>query len=472
MSDNTLRRANWDMPAHEPISRRVPAGDPLAELERLVGRGGDPFAEPARPVETAPPRLPPLAPATARDPFDDFDVDAFEAALRGSPQAASPEPIDYGLRLPQAPVAANDPEADARAYMAESEPNYDPQAHLDPVPPAAVPSPSRGFMGFGPGATTVAAVLGLVVVGAAGAVGFATLTGGVRSSGEPVVVAADNRPMRVQPDPATQAQGGPDQNKLIYDRLGGTPTGNERVVPREEQPVAGLGQGIQTGGRDMRVVMPTGPAPRSDSANGTPEPRRVQTTTIRVRSDGSIEQEPAARAAPVDPPAPIAALPQQPVPTAVPAPAPAASPPPPVAAIRNVPQPAPPPQREAARPPQPAPAPAPRPQVAAPPPEARPVALVPTNAPAPAQRVQSGGGFVVQIASARSDSEARSTFAALQRRFPDVLSGRTANIRAVELDGRGTFHRVRVGPLASRDDATALCQRLRQAGGDCVVALN
>jgi hypothetical protein len=75
------------------------------------------------------------------------------------------------------------------------------------------------------------------------------------------------------------------------------------------------------------------------------------------------------------------------------------------------------------------------------------------------------------VSSQRSEAAARQAFADLQRRYPNLLGARTANIRSAEVGDRGTFYRARVGGF-SREEASAFCGRLRAAGGDCVIAAN
>lgn len=78
------------------------------------------------------------------------------------------------------------------------------------------------------------------------------------------------------------------------------------------------------------------------------------------------------------------------------------------------------------------------------------------------------GDFVVQLASLRSEDEARATFGRLQNRFGSILSGFGPNIQRADLGDRGIYHRVRVGPM-DRAAADSLCQRYQSAGGDCFV---
>ena len=70
-----------------------------------------------------------------------------------------------------------------------------------------------------------------------------------------------------------------------------------------------------------------------------------------------------------------------------------------------------------------------------------------------------------------SEAEARATFSALQRKYPDQLGGQAPIVRKTELAGGKTVYRLRVGPY-SRDDATTMCTALQAAGGQCFIAKN
>jgi cell division septation protein DedD len=98
---------------------------------------------------------------------------------------------------------------------------------------------------------------------------------------------------------------------------------------------------------------------------------------------------------------------------------------------------------------------------------AAPVAALPATA-APA--AATGSGFSVQLAAPGSESEARTTFSSLQRRFSAELGGMQPSIRRAEV-GERTIYRLRVGPM-SREEANSLCSRLQGAGGQCFVARN
>ena len=77
-------------------------------------------------------------------------------------------------------------------------------------------------------------------------------------------------------------------------------------------------------------------------------------------------------------------------------------------------------------------------------------------------------GYVVQIASVPSADAARRTYADLSSRFASIIGGRGVDYQVATIDGRGTFHRVRV-PASSKADAGQLCSALKSAGGSCFV---
>jgi hypothetical protein len=72
-----------------------------------------------------------------------------------------------------------------------------------------------------------------------------------------------------------------------------------------------------------------------------------------------------------------------------------------------------------------------------------------------------GGTYVVQIASQRSEEDARAAFEGLQARYPDVLGGRQVLIQRAELGGHGVYYRAQVGPFPTVEEATDLCNSLK-----------
>jgi hypothetical protein len=100
------------------------------------------------------------------------------------------------------------------------------------------------------------------------------------------------------------------------------------------------------------------------------------------------------------------------------------------------------------------------------------VASAPAAAAAPpAQQAPAAasGGYGIQIASLPSEDEAKKSYASLSKKFAGVLGGRAYEIRKADIAGKGTFYRVRI-PAGSKDEAAALCEQYRSAGGSCLIS--
>lgn len=108
-------------------------------------------------------------------------------------------------------------------------------------------------------------------------------------------------------------------------------------------------------------------------------------------------------------------------------------------------------------------------------PASRQVAAAPTApqapaaAPAASQPAIPAGAYTVQIASQPSAELAQKSAADLSRVYADVIGNRSVAIQQAEIEGRGTYHRVRI-VANNRQDAVALCDRIKQKGGSCFVA--
>ena len=83
-----------------------------------------------------------------------------------------------------------------------------------------------------------------------------------------------------------------------------------------------------------------------------------------------------------------------------------------------------------------------------------------------------GGAYVVQVSAQKTEDEARASYQTLQQKYPSVLSGREPIIRRAELGQSGTWYRVHVGSFATSEQASALCNSLKDAGGQCIVQKN
>lgn len=365
---------------------------------------------------------------------------------------------------------------------------------------AARPSGRRGLF--------IAAIVGAVAV--AGGLGAFALSFGGKGSGEaPVIVKADNSPIKVKPE----NPGGtvvPNQDNKVYDAVikGAKPAEpvQQKLVTSTEVPVdvqakdparsADLSADQGAAGTDgVGEVSTAGvapadnaaPAPKSedriaqvlqdtDKGNGADvvavAPRKVR--TMVVKSDGSLvaREDPApqvASAEPTDPApqhvAPTGQADADQTGTVAPAAAQAGDEP----ALKPAAKPA---KAEAKA--QSANTPSKVP-VAPQRPSDQPVDVVGEVKPDQVASIDSastaagGGSWSMQVASQPTVESAQSTYQDLQRRYGSVLAGRTANIVKAEIAGKGTFYRVRVA-AQSRNDAINLCTSYKAAGGNCFVS--
>jgi hypothetical protein len=465
--------------------------DPLAELARLIGQT-DPFGTAG--AGKAPPPHPLQSRANPRpQPYVQPDEEEESAAPMPPPwmqraQQEAPPAQDYAEEEPEdyepAPVhplhryAAQQPAASAQEYQqdyqeeqhyADEEPAADPARYDDalygqiesgeqeyqrdpayPDDPYAYQSdyeepaePKRRSSGL----VTVAAVLALAVVGTGAAFAYRTYVGSPRS-GEPPIIKADNSPTKVVPAPGDAASGKTPDRMVPGD-------GGEKLVSREETPVD-----VNSRSGGPRVVFPPlnqngspppvasvspGTLPPATAANGVmpnSEPRKVRTLAVKgdAAENGGV---PANAAAPAARPAPAprtATAPAAPPAAHNPSSANASAP---LSLTPGGAQPDPAPTRTAA---------------------ANPV----QTAPAPS----AGGGYVVQVSSQKSESDAQASFRALQGKFPAVLGSRSPLIKRADLGDKGVYYRAMVGPFGSSDEASQFCGNLKTAGGQCVVQRN
>jgi hypothetical protein len=306
----------------------------------------------------------------------------------------------------------------------ESDSYYAEDGHMPPQgEEGAVTGRRRG------GLVTIAAVLGLAIIGTAGAFGYRAFTSNSGGTSSPPVIKADPTPAKTIPAPTTTASADP--SKPFQDRIG-APANAERVVPREEQPVS---LPVAPGPAGPRVPPPAPPMTSAQSAapfvsppppTSVNEPKRVK--TIPIRQDSADNSAGGAMSAP-------------------PAAAPAARAPAAKQSGAN-------------------------PLTIAPQSEPPARTKLATRTPAPAAPAASGA-YVVQVSAQRTEAEAQSSYQALQSKYPSVLGGRNANIRRVDLgDKGGVFYRAQVGTFATSEQATTFCNSLKDVGGQCIVQKN
>jgi hypothetical protein len=520
MADNTYRSyRNRDEVAYDSdgVPARAPA-DPLAQLARLIGQN-DPrnefdhnvvadaapqewpaderYAEPSQVTDQGyaeqgyderyderydPPRLAePPAPYRAAPPPQGGDYvpprsnsareDArFYAPVEPRYPVGQQAPADYGQQLP---AFATQPHDD---YDYENQEQYDgPYAEDEDEAPSGR---RRG------GLVIVAAVLGLAVLGTAGAFAYRAMFGGSMMPSLPPIIKADTGPNKIVPS-ASNAQG-----RASDQANGNAGASGEKVVSREEQPVdvpapvnnaprvvstipifpappppqgawasgvAGTGVPSAPAAGAMapasapampaygQAMSPTAaaPVPQAPTAAST-EPKKIHTVAIRPDQSGGADASSSA---------PLALAPRA---VAGPKPAPPAPPHTMVAAAGGAPMSIMPTQSETA---------------AAPPARTRTASAQPI-APAPAPSLAAGGGYAVQLTSQRSEAEAQSAFRSLAAKYPTQLGGHQPIIRQADLGAKGIYYRALVGPFASMEQAAGLCSSLKAAGGTCLVQRN
>ena len=93
----------------------------------------------------------------------------------------------------------------------------------------------------------------------------------------------------------------------------------------------------------------------------------------------------------------------------------------------------------------------------------------PEPAPAPAAKPASGTGYVVQLSSFSSQSEAQTEYGRLSSLYPTVVGGLPQRVAEAKVGGSTRFQ-LGLGPVKTRADATRVCSALFQAGErDCIV---
>jgi hypothetical protein len=86
------------------------------------------------------------------------------------------------------------------------------------------------------------------------------------------------------------------------------------------------------------------------------------------------------------------------------------------------------------------------------------------------ETASAGGGWAVQLAAPRSESEAQGALARLQNKYSDDLGSTSLAVHKAEVNGE-TIYRIRAGGL-SKAEAISLCNKLKASGGDCFPARN
>jgi hypothetical protein len=520
LADNTFRSLrSRQVPASErPGNAARDANDPLAELARLIGQS-DPYAERQSEARERRPTVDDVA-SSGREWTEEDEVEqAYAAETRYAQPPAMPRTTQLRQYAPpsEEPEYEHEPPADDQYFSGPSgnsgyqdgadteDPRQErPPAAARPVPTFLTTPPHEENAEFAEpehdagedyapedyyqpsqqrrrgGLVLVMAVLGLAVVGTAGAFAYRTTFGGSLLPALPPVIKANTSPNKVMPNSG-------DTQAANSGQGGGATSASaaENVVSREEEPI--------------NIDAPK-PAPRIISTIPVTNNQGVALPPSVVASvapmPGSAVPVGAPLASPDWPSSPAIAAPVAIAP---------AQPGPPVNAAATPPGPPPEPKKihtVTIRPDQAGAADASGARTAARGAAARavspdgnaPLALVPgggdaaasprsRRSPSPAvasattastapSETSSAAGYAVQVSSQHSETEAQSSFQSLRAKYPDVLGKREPIIRRADLGAKGIYYRALVGPFASADEAAAMCSSLKAAGGNCIVQKN
>jgi cell division septation protein DedD len=182
-----------------------------------------------------------------------------------------------------------------------------------------------------------------------------------------------------------------------------------------------------------------------------------------VSPDEEAQSSTLARTAPLTPPAALAPAPLRSSDTAAPAPriaeaAPQVPAPPKAAPV--------PPKAAPVRPAPPAAI------VTAAPPAATPPAPAPaTEQATPAAPSAIAGPAVLQIGSYPNEALANDAWQVFKTRYGEVVGDLKNEVRVANLGEKGTWYRLRVGPFSDKAAAVAACDKLKAAGGTCLVTV-
>src|SRR4029453_11647915 len=78
--------------------------------------------------------------------------------------------------------------------------------------------------------------------------------------------------------------------------------------------------------------------------------------------------------------------------------------------------------------------------------------------------------YVVQVGSKKNQTEALASFADMQQKYPTLLANYRPIVQKADLGTKGTWYRLRIGPITEKSAASKLCSQLKSQGlADCLV---
>jgi cell division septation protein DedD len=288
-----------------------------------------------------------------------------------------------------------------------------------------------------------AAAAAVLVLGAFAVIVYYAYHEGVRAGSESVapLIKAEQTPYKVKPE----EPGGmevPNQDKLIYNEVapgataGGKPV--ERLLPPPESPMP-----------KPTPEQPSAQASQSPPPQTQPEARPPGVPSYVPMPPAPVAIPPVAGSATSTAPQPSSAASLQ-APPVPPLTGPVSGQPQQKAVSAD--------QTTAPKKQEPAKSKAPEPAKAA--------AATPT---APKAAAMASGVWYVQLAAVRSPEDAKREWNRLEGRHKELLGGLTLHIQRVDLGAqKGVFYRIQGGPLADKETANGLCDRLKAVHVGCL----
>nr|WP_320142173.1 SPOR domain-containing protein [uncultured Cohaesibacter sp.] len=488
--------AGYRQPAEEPAAPRGLRQDPFAVFnDPSAPQSNEPYM-PYREPEPAAPVAPGVNVAGQQDDYANYgtepsyrapDTQSYDQGYVPG-QGGYQDPVGNDFAATDAPVYGSYADPNIAQAAAESVPNYQDEDYttLETAAAMAAPQPKRKSR---KGLYMAAAAAGVVVVGGLLVWGFGGSGGG---STETPIIEANTDPVKETPDdPGGKVV--PHQDQTVYDRIDGTESdeGPSNMMPATETPMD-----ITTNGQSPRVIPLSGgessvsqSSGSGDTDSGAVAPKKVRTVVVRPDGTFVTSEEPAANGTNQN--TQLSSVDQQllnatpseqamsqtnnrdingnqlnggavssaqpvvdenmPLPQSKPAELVNLQ----AAAQNSVSQPVPAAPRQSSQ---------------------APLVLTPTapaTNPVPAQTIAApsgNGGYTVQVTSQRTPEQARASYANIQAQLSSVLAGYQPDIKQADLGARGIYYRVRVGSFADQAGAINFCNRIKAAGGDCLVA--
>ena len=77
--------------------------------------------------------------------------------------------------------------------------------------------------------------------------------------------------------------------------------------------------------------------------------------------------------------------------------------------------------------------------------------------------------YKIQLASFKSKSDAEKEWSKLSKKLPKHIGGHEKYIVAKDVEGKGIFYRLQIGPFDTKEEATKTCNLIKQSGVNCFI---